>query len=184
MSRTSTGKSSLSSPVPPAKEASKHGLPIIFTHLGRKGYTIVLWAPTAAGRKKWLEKIEERQQQLRSASLIFEPVVVSEGYFVGPNKITCAAPFGESLASCLCLPLSPTLGTDARHGVDSGNHMVYGTDAGVYFSDLRQKKPPVKMISVASVTQVDVLEDHGILIVLAGLFIPRPCPERISRFSS
>jgi RHO1 GDP-GTP exchange protein 1/2 len=46
--------------------------------------------------------------------------------------------------------------------------MVYGTDAGVYFSDLRQKKPPMKMISVASVTQVDVLEEHGILIVLAG----------------
>lgn len=46
--------------------------------------------------------------------------------------------------------------------------MVYGTDNGVYLSDLRDKnKVPVKVISVPSVTQVDVLEEQGILIVLA-----------------
>lgn len=49
--------------------------------------------------------------------------------------------------------------------------MVYGTDNGVYLSDLRSKnKVPVKVISVMNVTQLDVLEEQGILIVLAGSF--------------
>jgi hypothetical protein len=47
--------------------------------------------------------------------------------------------------------------------------MVYGTDNGVYLSDLRSKnRVPVKVISVMNVTQLDVLEEQGILIVLAG----------------
>lgn len=51
---------------------------------------------------------------------------------------------------------------------DGGTRMVFGTDNGVYLVNLLAKdKAPVKVISVASVTQVDVLEDHGILVVLA-----------------
>jgi RHO1 GDP-GTP exchange protein 1/2 len=47
--------------------------------------------------------------------------------------------------------------------------MVYGTDNGVYLSDLREhNKVPIKVISVPNVTQLDVLEEQGILIVLAG----------------
>lgn len=54
---------------------------------------------------------------------------------------------------------------------DNGNRMVYGTDNGVYLSDLREKnKVPIKVISVPNVTQLDVLEEQGILIVLAGAF--------------
>lgn len=49
--------------------------------------------------------------------------------------------------------------------------MVYGTDNGVYLSDLRNKaKVPVKVVSVSNVTQLDVLEEQGILIVLAGRY--------------
>ena len=47
--------------------------------------------------------------------------------------------------------------------------MVYGTDSGVFLADLREKaRPPVRVIAVANVTQLDVLDDYGILIVLAG----------------
>jgi hypothetical protein len=47
--------------------------------------------------------------------------------------------------------------------------MVYGTDNGVYLANLLAKdKAPIKVIAVANVTQVDVLEEYGILIVLAG----------------
>lgn len=46
--------------------------------------------------------------------------------------------------------------------------MVYGTDNGVYLANLlATDKAPVKVISCSYVTQVDVLEDFGILIVLA-----------------
>ena len=46
--------------------------------------------------------------------------------------------------------------------------MAFGTDNGVYTAALLAKdKVPVKVISCPNVTQVDVLEDYGILVVLA-----------------
>lgn len=47
--------------------------------------------------------------------------------------------------------------------------MVYGTDFGVFLHDSRSSKPPKKMIEVPGVTQVNVLEEYGILLVLAGI---------------
>ncbi len=47
--------------------------------------------------------------------------------------------------------------------------MVYGTDDGVYISDLREPgREPVKVLSLLEVSQVDVLEDYQLLIVLSG----------------
>ncbi|GAA6018628.1 hypothetical protein JCM10207_008986 [Rhodosporidiobolus poonsookiae] len=143
---SSTAKMLPSANVPPPNidKNNKQGFALTFIHLGRRGYQITLWASTWTGRKKWLEKIEERQNELRERSLVFETLPLSAGYFVGTNRLTCAAPF------------------------DNGNRMVYGTDNGVYLADLREKnKVPVKVISVPSVTQLDVLEEQGILIVLA-----------------
>ncbi|GAA5999873.1 uncharacterized protein JCM10292_003517 [Rhodotorula paludigena] len=129
---------------PPGADKNKQGFAFTCIHLGRRGYQITLWAATWTARKKWLEKIEERQNELRERSLVFETLPLSAGYFVGTNRLTCAAPF------------------------DHGNRMVYGTENGVYLSDLREKnKVPVKVISAPSVTQLDVLEEQGILIVLA-----------------
>ncbi|GAA5915934.1 hypothetical protein JCM6882_000184 [Rhodosporidiobolus microsporus] len=131
-------------PPPGVDKNNKQGFALTFIHLGRRGYQITLWASTWITRRKWLEKIEERQNELRERSLVFETLPLSAGYFVGTNRLTCAAPF------------------------DNGNRMVYGTDNGVYLADLREKdKVPVKVISVPSVTQLDVLEEQGILIVLA-----------------
>jgi hypothetical protein len=57
---------------------------------------------------------------------------------------------------------------------DGGTQMVYGTDNGVYLANLLAKeKSPIKVIAVPNVTQVDVLEDYGILVVLAGERFPR-----------
>ena len=46
--------------------------------------------------------------------------------------------------------------------------MIYGTDEGVYFSNLRDEKHchPMKVINLLEVTQVDVIEDFQLLIVL------------------
>ncbi|GAA5909060.1 uncharacterized protein JCM6883_002593 [Sporobolomyces salmoneus] len=143
-SNKSTSSATAKDPPPGVDKNSKQGFAITFIHLGRRGYQITLWASTWTARKKWLEKIEERQNDLRERSLVFETVPLSAGYFVGTNRLTCAAPF------------------------DNGNRMVYGTENGVYLADLRDKtKVPVKVISVPSVTQLDVLEEQGILIVLA-----------------
>jgi len=53
---------------------------------------------------------------------------------------------------------------------DGGRRVVYGTDDGVYLSDLREpNQEPVKVLALLEVTQVDVLEDYQLLIVLSGM---------------
>lgn len=50
-----------------------------------------------------------------------------------------------------------------------GRKIAYGTDEGVYFADLRDHaSEPVKVLSIADVTQVDILEEYQLLVVLAG----------------
>lgn len=45
---------------------------------------------------------------------------------------------------------------------------MYGTDDGVYISDLMVNREPVKVLGLLEVAQVDVLEDYQLLIVLSG----------------
>ncbi|KAF6761498.1 CNH-domain-containing protein [Ephemerocybe angulata] len=117
---------------------------INFVHLGKRHYNLVLWANSAMAHRKWLEAIVKQQQVMRERSLIFDTVPLSEGFFSGPNKVNCAAPFS------------------------AGRRVVYGTDDGVYVSDLRDpSKDPVKVLALLEVTQVDVLEEYALLIVLS-----------------
>jgi hypothetical protein len=44
-------------------------------------------------QKKWLEVIYKQQQIMRERSIIFDTINLSEGYFSGPNKVNCAAPY-------------------------------------------------------------------------------------------
>ncbi len=68
---------------------------INFVHLGRKYYQLMLWASSTLSQKKWLENIYKQQQIMRDRSLVFVTVTLSEGFFIGPNKVNCAAPFSE-----------------------------------------------------------------------------------------
>lgn len=50
-----------------------------------------------------------------------------------------------------------------------GRRAVYGTVDGVYISDLNDpRREPSKVLALVDVTQVDVLEDYQLLIVLSG----------------
>lgn len=76
--------------------------------------------------------------------MIFDTVTLSEGFFSGPNKVNCAAPF------------------------DRGRSIVYGTDDGVYISSFTSpENEPVKVLALLDVLQVDVLEEYELLIVLS-----------------
>lgn len=46
--------------------------------------------------RKWVETITKHQDLLRERSMAFDTATVSEGFFLGTNKVNCAAPFGES----------------------------------------------------------------------------------------
>lgn len=147
--RTLTKRNSLNRGVPyapaiPVRIDGKGGLAITFVHLGRKFYQLTLWASTIVSHRKWVENITKQQELLKEKSTVFETVTVSEGFFTGVNKVTCAAPFG------------------------GGRHIVYGTDDGVYLTDLREpNRDPVKVLALLDVSQVDVLEDYQLLIVLS-----------------
>ncbi|CCM01353.1 uncharacterized protein FIBRA_03403 [Fibroporia radiculosa] len=130
-------------PAIPIKDA-KGGFSITFVHLGRKYYQMTLFASTYVSQRKWVENIQKQQDLMRERSWVFETVTLSEGFFVGPNRVTCAAPFGNSQKT------------------------VYGTDDGVYISNLWERnRDPVKVLALKDVTQVDVLEDYQLLIVLS-----------------
>ncbi|KZP01607.1 CNH-domain-containing protein [Calocera viscosa TUFC12733] len=133
------------SPVPlTMPKGNALGYAITFVHLGRKGYNLTLYANTAIARKKWLENIYKRQEVLRDRSAIFDMVTLSESFFLGANKVNCACPFS------------------------GGNKVAYGTDDGVYISDIRVlTQDPVKVLAIPDVTQVDVLEEYQLLIVLS-----------------
>ncbi|KIK08903.1 hypothetical protein K443DRAFT_127890 [Laccaria amethystina LaAM-08-1] len=117
---------------------------INFVYLGRKCYNLMLWADSALSQRKWLESIFKQQQAMRERSMIFDTVTLSEGFFSGPNKVNCAAPF------------------------DRGRSIVYGTDDGVYISSFTSpENEPVKVLALLDVLQVDVLEEYELLIVLS-----------------
>lgn len=123
---------------------SKGGFSITFVHLGRWYYQITLWASTYVSQRKWVEHIAKQQEVMRERSMVFETVTLSEGYFLGPMRVNCAAPFGQ------------------------GRRAVYGTDDGVYISNLWETgREPVKVLTLKDVSQVDVLEDYQLLIVLS-----------------
>ncbi|WVW85998.1 hypothetical protein I302_108036 [Kwoniella bestiolae CBS 10118] len=142
---TSNSKAVLANP---PKPESKHGFSLTVIHLGKKGYSMQLWVDTYMSRKKWLESIDKQQATLRERSCVFVSETITEGgpSFTGGGlrKVNCVSPY------------------------DMGHRMIYGTDDGVYFSNLRDDKlrDPVKVINLLDVTQVDVIEEFQLLIVL------------------
>ena len=74
------------------------GFAITFVHLGRKYYQMTLWASTYVSQRKWVENIMKQQDAMKERSLIFETTTLSEGFFIGPNKVNCAAPYSKSIS--------------------------------------------------------------------------------------
>jgi hypothetical protein len=95
-SRTSFGRKGPYLPVVTTKPDNKGGFSITFAHLGRRYYQMTLFAPTLVSQRKWMEHISKQQELMRERSTVFETQVLSEGFFVGGNKVNCAAPFSES----------------------------------------------------------------------------------------
>ncbi|KAK3943126.1 CNH domain-containing protein [Diplogelasinospora grovesii] len=144
------------------------GWPITFRHLGKNGYELTLYANNQSGRQKWLEYIDTAQQRLRARADFLNTTVISCGFFSGQNKVNCVAPFGKR---CEEPPYGLKLLTRISPLLDGGRKLIYGTDNGIYVSDRKSKDkdaPPKRVIDVQSVTQVDVLEEYQLLLVLSN----------------
>ncbi|KAG0326928.1 RHO1 GDP-GTP exchange protein 2 [Dissophora globulifera] len=130
-----------SGPLSKITSDSKSGYPIVFTHIGRNGGSFTLYATTHAGRKNWMDKIQKQIQALKTKADSWRLLPVSERFFSSSNKVNCSSTY------------------------DNGKRLVIGTDAGVFVG--KPKGQFVKIIPRERVSQVDVLEDERILLVLA-----------------
>jgi hypothetical protein len=150
-----------------AGDAKKgEGWPITFRHLGKNGYELTLYAMNQAARKKWLEKIDNSQNKLRSRADFFNTSCISDGFFTATNHINCAAPFGESQ-----IPRAQNDGISLllTYISDGSRKLLVGTDNGIYVLDRRAKgAAPKRVIEVPNVTQMEVLEEYQLFIVLSN----------------
>ncbi|KAI0509168.1 CNH domain-containing protein [Xylaria bambusicola] len=121
------------------------GWPITFRHLGRNYYEQVLYASNQSARQKWLEFIDAAQQRLRARADFFNVNILSQNFFQVGNLVNSVTPY------------------------DGGRKLIYATDHGLYVSDRKAKdSQPRRVIETQHVTQVDVLEEYGLLLVLSN----------------
>ncbi|KAE8852227.1 hypothetical protein HRS9122_02514 [Pyrenophora teres f. teres] len=131
---------------PRNNDPKQQGYPITFKHLGKGGYELTLFASTPISQQKWMEHIDTQQRSLRERSNIFTKTIVNEGFFSPTIRVTCAVP------------------------LDGGRKLALGTDAGVYVVERKPKDAsirPRRVLDCKGVTQIEVLEQHAIVLVLA-----------------
>ncbi|KAI0837967.1 CNH-domain-containing protein [Hypoxylon sp. FL0890] len=128
-----------------SEKKGTEGWPITFRHLGKNYYEQVLYASNQTARKKWLEFIDAAQQRLRARADFFNVNTLSSAFFQAGNLVNAVTPF------------------------DGGRKLIIGTDHGIYVSDRKVKdQAPKRVIEAQHVTQVDVLEEYGLLLVLSN----------------
>jgi len=145
-------KRTSSSLIPTTKPASatptaKEGFPITFKHIGKGGYDITLYAHSQVSRRKWMEHIEAQQRKIRERSNFFSKTNICDNFFTSANKVNCLVP------------------------IDGGRKLVIGTDLGIYVTDRWPKDKSIKpkrVIEASQVTQIDVLEEYQLLLVLSN----------------
>ncbi|KAF2251814.1 Rho1 guanine nucleotide exchange factor 1 [Trematosphaeria pertusa] len=140
------GARAIAAATPKGDAAKQQGFPITFKHLGKGGYELTLYASTQISQQKWIEHIDSQQRNLRERSNIFTQTIVNEGFFTAAIRVTCAVP------------------------LDGGRKIAYGTEAGIYVGDRKPKdssQKPRRVLDCKAVTQIDVLEQHQIVLVLA-----------------
>ncbi|EGX45975.1 hypothetical protein AOL_s00112g53 [Orbilia oligospora ATCC 24927] len=195
--QTSTSIGSVNSPAWDAKDKDNVMYPFRIRHLGKayKGEdnTYTLYAPSAAARADWVEKIILAKER-HAASLFrqnaepFRIRIMSDSAF-GYEAVSGAAspkdvnirgtPLDRAIKEAESLYSGPkpavltraqvNCATTFHTGMGYGKQMVaIGTDAGVYISDYENPRGWTKAInSIARVTQIAVLEDFSLFLVLA-----------------
>lgn len=160
-------KTAINGPRTVPNEKEKGTFPITFRHIGRGGYDQTLYALSYIQRRKWLEHVETQQGRLRERGNFFAKTILCDDFFSRDHKVNCLVPIGRFIPICVFLPKWLTV------YVDGGRKLVYGTDTGVFISERRPKvqvpnTKPRKVLDLSSVTQIDVLEEYQLLLVLSA----------------
>ncbi|KAI9270465.1 CNH domain-containing protein [Phascolomyces articulosus] len=127
---------------PSSPVASNKGYPITFNYLGRDGISpITLYAGTLHIRRQWVDKIQGQRQTLMEKQKVFDIRTINSRFFNSFNRVTCAASYGESV--------------------------VIGSNQGVYIRKDNKSEHLVRLLATDKVSQIDVLESSGLILVLA-----------------
>jgi hypothetical protein len=124
---------------------NEQGFPITFKGLGKGGYELTLFCTNQIQREKWMKLILAQKEKLSERHKIFTMSKLNEGFF-SSVRINCCRP------------------------IDGGRKLVIGTDYGVYVCDRRpndSSQKPKKVLEARLVTQIEVLEQRQILIILS-----------------
>ncbi|KAH3664177.1 hypothetical protein OGAPHI_004891 [Ogataea philodendri] len=123
--------------------------PISFTYLGRSGYDLTLYA-TPPIQRMLIDKLETQTRKLIEDNDVYTLTPLTSNFFDSNNKINCVVPF------------------------DGGRKLLYGTDAGIYVSDVRVSdngarivSKPLKIISKINIIQVEILGEYQTLLALS-----------------
>ena len=122
--------------------------PITFKYLGKPQYELTLYAGNQVTRQKLMEHIESQQSKLRDRTNVYTKSILCDNFFTASNKVNCLVP------------------------IDGGRKLVYGTDNGIFVSDRKPRQPsdsrPRKVLEANIVTQMEVLEEYQLLLVLSN----------------
>ena len=147
-----------------ANTPKEAGYPLTFKRLGKGGYELMLFCTSPIQREKWMEHIHTQQEKLRERSNIFTKTNINEGFFTPAIRVNCCVPIGKALQ------YSERGRTKTNSFVDGARKLVLGTDFGVFVADRKPRdasQKPKRMLDCKMVSQIDVLEQHSILLVLA-----------------
>ena len=120
-----------------------------------------------------MEHIEAQQSHLQKRSSFFKKSVLCDRFFTQANRVNCLVPIGKNLDH-LYGSYARWAGHSANviaQRIDGGRKVVYGTDNGIYLSDRKPRDPsakPRRVLDAMNVTQIDVLEEYQLLLVLAN----------------
>ncbi|KAJ2679760.1 RHO1 GDP-GTP exchange protein 2 [Coemansia spiralis] len=122
-------------------QKDKYSYPLQFTHLGRAGFTVTLYANKLADRQQWYQCIEQQQLELMDRHRKFELVPVA-GQFPSGIRVNTADVY------------------------DQGRGVVIGTDRGLYLG-VAGKPRSFQMLSHLKHDRVYQIEIHERLNVMA-----------------
>ncbi|KAK9768512.1 RHO1 GDP-GTP exchange protein 2 [Basidiobolus ranarum] len=125
-------------------DLNKGGYPLVITHLGRNGMSLTLYAANQADRREWEEKIEQQRDLITRETNIFEIEQLSDSSTFGITfKITCSTTYS------------------------GGQRVVIGAEDGIYIGTDGTKKSFRKVIDIEKVSQISVLENFNMLLILS-----------------
>ncbi|OZJ04392.1 hypothetical protein BZG36_02413 [Bifiguratus adelaidae] len=129
------------------QSGSKAGYPIQINHLGKRGGPpFILYAHTFAARRQWLDKINRQKSNLQGKDNIFEMIPISQKQFQTTiNKVNCSATFA----------------------IGHTRKTILGTDQGIYHEESTDTNTWKRIIQLEKVSQVEMIEDARLMIVLA-----------------